>query len=327
MTFRARPASALVAGVCIVGLLASACTIKKKDNTKDLGGGSIKKISALKDATIRVGSKEFDEEILLGDIAIDVLKAAGAKKVVDKTNIQGSTNVRQALTSNQIDLYWDYTGTVWITYLKKSGSVSFASDQEKLFEAVKAADKANHVVWVDPAPGSDTYAIAAKTDEAKKLNISTISEYAALAKKNPSDASLCTDSEFQSRDDGLPGMEKKYGFTLPTGNVKLMQSASVYTSVDKSCNFGVIFSTDGRIKSENLQVLDDDKRFFPKYNIVLGMRENIAQKYPQLEDLFKPVADKLTNETMVDLNKKVSTDGVDAAKVAQDWLKQEGFVS
>src|SRR5438874_13459625 len=96
---------------------ASGCTINSDKGKSPVGEGSIKKIDALSGAKIKVSSKEFDEQLLLGQIAVVALRAAGADPV-DKTNITGSANVRQALTTGEVDLYWEYTGTGWITHLK-----------------------------------------------------------------------------------------------------------------------------------------------------------------------------------------------------------------
>lgn len=283
--------------------------------------GSIRPIPALRTATLRVGSNESAEQILLGKIAIDVLHAAGARNVVDKTNIQGAIGVRQALTGDRIDLDWDYTGTVWSTYLRRSDSAAVVTDSEQLFQAVQRADAVNHVAWVDPAPASDTYALATKD----QLSVTTISEYAALAERDPGSATLCVDSEFRNRT--LPGVERKYRFRLSRRALRPMGSTSIYSAIGKTCDFGVVFSTDGQIKAKHLLVLDDDRDYFPKYNIVLGLRQEIQEKYPQLEKLFTPVAAKLTDAAMVRLNYQVTTEGLDASTVAHKWLQQEHFLS
>jgi osmoprotectant transport system substrate-binding protein len=283
--------------------------------------GSIRPIPALRTATLRVGSNESNEQILLGKIAIDVLRAAGAGKVVDKTNIQGATGVRDALTGDQIDLDWDYTGTVWSTYLRRSDSAALVTDSEQLFQAVQKADAVNHVAWVDPAPASDTYAFATKD----QLSVATISQYAALAERDPGSATLCVDSEFRNRN--LPGVQRKYHFRLSARALRPMQTTAVYSAIGKTCNFGVVLSTDGQIRAKHLVVLQDDKNYFPKYNIVLGLRQDVLQKYPQLEKLFAPVAAKLTDSAMVQLNYQVTTQGLDPGTVARKWLQQERFLS
>jgi osmoprotectant transport system substrate-binding protein len=324
MRIFSRSISTLVVAVVAVGL-ASGCTVSKSKDTQKAGTGSIKKIDALNGAKIKVGSKEFDEQLLLGQIAIVALQAAGADPV-DKTNINGSTNVRQALTSGNIDLYWEYTGTDWITYLKNTKPID---DPQQQFDAVAQADAKNQVTWWDPAPANNTYAIAANAETISQYHVNTISDYMALAKRDPSAASICVESEFKNRDDGFPGVEKTYGFTLPSSDEHLLDTAVVYTELNKggTCNFGEVYETDGRVSSLKLTLLKDDRKFFPIYNPAISARTSIATQYPQLKDLFAPIAAKLDTATLASLNKKVSVDGETPAKVAHDWMASQGFIS
>ncbi|MEV6638776.1 glycine betaine ABC transporter substrate-binding protein [Amycolatopsis sp. NPDC051371] len=311
--------------LALVAVLAAGCTIGKDQTGAQVGEGSIKKIDALSGAQIRVSSKEFDEQLLLGQIALVALQAAGASPQ-DKTNITGSSNVRQALTSGAVDLYWEYTGTAWISYLHETKPIADAQAQ---YDAVKKADAANGVTWWARSPANDTYAIAGNPATVAKTGVKTISDYAALVKKDPAAASTCMGPEFRSRDDGFPGLAKTYGFTLPDPQVHLLNDAVVYPSVGKGdpCGFGSVASTDGRVAGQKLTVLDDDKHFFPTYNPAIAIASGVAGKYPQLEQLFTPIAAKLDTATLTDLNKKVSVDGQKPATVAHDWLKSAGFIS
>ncbi|MBF9072039.1 glycine betaine ABC transporter substrate-binding protein [Streptacidiphilus fuscans] len=277
-------------------------------------------------ATFTVGSKDFSESIILGYITMDLLQAHGAK-VVDKTNIHGSTNTRSALTSGNIDMYWEYTGTGWITYLKHTKPVTDPTTQ---YNDVQAEDLAkNQIAWMDRAPLNNTYAFAILKTKAQQLHVSTLSDVANLLKTDPSQATFCIESEFSTRDDGFPGVTKAYGMTVPQSNVKLLDTGVIYTETAKgtTCNFGEVFATDGRIAAEHLQVMTDDKGFFPVYNAALTMREATAKKYPQLQGFFAPVAAKLTTETMQTLNSEVDVQGEQPQQVAHDWLQQNGFIS
>jgi osmoprotectant transport system substrate-binding protein len=311
--------------LALVAVLAAGCTIGKDQTGAQAGGGSIKKIDALSGAQIRVSSKEFDEQLLLGQIALVALQAAGASPQ-DKTNITGSSNVRQALTSGAVDLYWEYTGTAWISYLHETKPIA---DPQAQYDAVKQADAANGVTWWARSPANDTYAIAGNAATVARTGVKTVSDYAALVKKDPAAASTCMGPEFKSRDDGFPGLAKTYGFTLPDSQVHLLNDAVVYPSIGKGdpCGFGSVASTDGRVAGQKLVVLEDDKHFFPTYNPAIAIASGVAGKYPQLEQLFTPIAAKLDTATLTDLNKKVSVDGQKPATVAHDWLKSAGFIS
>jgi len=310
--------------MAVASVAVSGCPVSKENAGDSVKSGSIHKIAALKGAPIKVGSKDFDEQLLLGQVAMVALQAAGAAPV-DKTNIQGSNNVRRALTGGDIDLYWEYTGTAWISYLKNTKPVD---DSQKQFDVVAKADAAKGVTWWDRAPANNTYALAQTQATLDKYGVKTLSDYAALAKKDPAAASMCVESEFQSRDDGFPGVEKAYGFNLPGKYEHLLDTAVVYTELSKggTCNFGEVYTTDGRVASLKLNVIKDDKKFFPIYNPAISVRTEATKAHPQLEALFKPIADKLTTATLSALNKEVSVDGKKPRAVAQEWMRSEGFI-
>ncbi|MES9538850.1 MULTISPECIES: glycine betaine ABC transporter substrate-binding protein [unclassified Actinomadura] len=279
----------------------------------------------LKGATFTVGSKDFSESIVLGKITIALLRAHGAT-VNDKTNIKGSTNTRTALTSKNIDMYWEYTGTGWVTYLKHTEPIP---DSGRQYEAVAREDlEKNGIVWTKPAPLNNTYAFAVQKDKAAALGVTKLSDLAALARSKPADATFCIESEFSTRDDGWPGMSKAYGLDVPKGGVKSVDTGVIYseTKKGKTCTFGEVFATDGRIASMGLTVLQDDKRFFPVYNAALTLRKETAAKYPQIQQYLDPVAAKLTDDVMRKLNAQVDAEGLEPEKAANDWLDEQGFL-
>lgn len=314
----------VVAVLACVALLATGCTLEDESTKAETGAGSIEKLDELGGVTITVGSKEFDEQLVLGQIAILALQAAGAEPA-DKTNITGSDAVRQSLTTGQIDLYWEYTGTAWISFLRQTERVT---DPDQLFDKVKTLDAENDITWWARSPGNDTYAIAANRKAAEENGIETISDYAKLVTSNPAAASMCSGPEFNSRDDGLPGLSKLYGFTLPEAQRHEVNDAVVYTELGsgKTCNYGSVASTDGRIPAQDLIVLKDDKSFFPIYNPAISIRTELAKKYPALEDVFTPIAEALDDKTLLALNEQVSVEGAAPKKVAADWLRDKGFI-
>ena len=276
----------------------------------------------LSGASFTVGSKEFTEQLILGQITIQALEAAGAE-VTDQTGLVGSAVVRQALTSGEIDMYWEYTGTGWLTHLGNDAPVDGAQEQ---FAAVKEADAANGIAWLDPAPFDNNYAIALASETATELELTTLSELAAYAAENPEGATLCGASEFLNRDDGLPGLEAAYGFEF--SDVSELELGLVYTSADAGdpCVFGEVFATDGRILSLDLTVLEDDLGFFGTYLPALNVRQEVLEANPQLADLFSSITEALDMETMQVLNGRVDVDGDNEADVAADFLQEEGLI-
>jgi len=273
-------------------------------------------------AEFTVGSKEFTEQLILGQITIQLLEDAGAT-VTDETGLVGSSVVREALAQGDIDMYWEYTGTGWITHLGNDTPIPGAQEQ---FDAVKEADAANDIAWLDPAPFNNTYAIAVASETATELEIATMSDLAAYAGENPEGATVCGASEFLNRDDGLPGLEEAYGFEF--SEVSELELGLVYTSTDAGdpCVFGEAFATDSRIVALDLTVLEDDLEFHPTYLPSLNIRQEVFDENPGLADLFAPVAEALDDETMLGLNAQVDVDGEEPADVAEAFLSENGLV-
>jgi osmoprotectant transport system substrate-binding protein len=311
----------LVLGVAAITVAGLAACGSGSDSASSGGGNE-----PLAGVTLTVGSKDFTESILLGQMAMQMLEANGAT-VNDKTNIAGSVTTRDALKNGDIDLYWEYTGTAWVSYLQQT---SVVSDPVQLFDQVKQQDAAaNKISWFDRAPLDNTYAFAIRRSEADKLGVKTLSDVAALAKTNPAAATFCIESEFSTRNDGWPGLKAAYGIDVPDSNVKMLDTGVIYTQTAQgdTCNFGEVLATDGRIQSLDLVVLQDDRKFFPIYNPAVTTRDTTLTEHPEIETILAPVAAALDTQTMQQLNSRVDTDGEDPADVAQEWLTEKGFLS
>lgn len=309
--------SLLSAGIVGLLLTATACGGVGDDVAASEG--------PLSGATVTVGSKDFDEQLVLGHISKLALEDAGAT-VVDQINLGGTDAARAALVSGEVDHYWEYNGTAWISFFKETDPIP---DRIEQYEAVRDRDLAeNDLVWLEPAKFNNTYGLAFRSEAAEDLgNPRTISDLASV----PDGAlSLCVESEFSTRDDGLPGLEKAYGFDVPDSQVTVLDTGIVYTSTDKGepCNFGEIFTTDGRIGALDLTVLEDDKAFFPLYNASPVFSKDVVEAYgDELTALYGPITDALTQDVMTDLNKRVSADGERPEQVAKSWLEEAGLLS
>ena len=288
------------------------------------GGGTSGKVN-LSDAEFTVGSKEFTEQLILGQITLQVLENAGAT-VNDQTGLAGTVAARKALEAGEIDMYWEYTGTGWITHLHHTKPIP---NSHKQYEAVAKEDlKKNNIEWLPPAPANNTYTLAVRSEAYDKLGVKTLSDLGPLIKKNPEEATICVGSEFATRDDGLPGMEKAYDFEFPNDNIVKTQEGEIYRAIDEGgkCNFGEVFVTDGRVRAFDLEILEDDKQFFPIYNPSLTVREEVMNEYPGISDVFAPISEKLDNETLQELNAAVDVHGQSAEDVAQQFLRENGLL-
>ncbi|MEV8430457.1 glycine betaine ABC transporter substrate-binding protein [Streptomyces sp. HUAS 31] len=289
----------------------------------DVRPGTIGRGEPLKGAELTVTSKSFTEQLILGAIMGIAFEAAGAD-VLDRTGIQGSIGSREAVRKGDADAGYEYTGTAWITYLGHSDPIT---DPQAQWEAVRKEDAKNGLTWLPPSALDNTYALAMNQDNHKKYGTNDLSEVAELSKSDPSAVTLCVEVEFANRADGLPGMQKAYGMSIPTGNITQMDTGIIYTQVAKgTCTYGEVFTTDGRIKSMNLVVMDDDKHFFPNYNAAPVINTKTLKKWPAITGVLDPITKKLNNSVAQDLNAKVDVDGEDPHQVALDWMKQEGFV-
>ena len=280
-----------------------------------------------KTAQFTVGSEGFTEQQVFGAITTRALEAADAT-VIDRTGLGGNEEVRQALLDEEIDLSWEYTATGWLVHLGETRSIP---DARELYESVARQDlEENGIEWLEPAPGNDTYAIAASEETRRDLRVETVSDLGRLVEERPEEATLCFNNEddFRTRFDGLPGMERAYGFQVPEDNLIEVSLDAVYGAAadGEICNFGVVFTTSGFLREEQLGLLDDDKDFFAVYNPSLTMRKDTLENYPQLAEMFAPIAEKLDTETLRRLNYAVDVEGETPEAVAERWLRENGFI-
>ena len=275
---------------------------------------------SLKGVKVIVGSKDFTESIVLSKIVKQFIIANGGT-VVDKTNIKGSSTTREAMLSGDINLYWEYTGTAWLVYQKQT-DVNIAP--ATLYTQVAAADKKNKVTWLPMTSFNDTYAWAITKANATKYGIKT---YSDLAKKLPAGSAWCVESEFQSRPDGWAGFKKAYSISDSNITTKVLDTGAIYQATkDGQCMVGEVFATDGRIGALGLMVPAEDISYFPPYNAALTMPDAVAKKYPQLVKALAPIAAKISNATMQNLNARVDVLGEDADTVAKSFLSASGLV-
>jgi osmoprotectant transport system substrate-binding protein len=312
--------------VLLCGLLAvTGCGLTSgSPMTDDVRPGSVGRGRPLKGAELTVTSKDFTENLILGAIMGIAFQAAGAE-VLDRTGIQGSFGAREAVRSGEADAMYEYTGTAWITYQGNSAPIA---DPRRQWEAVRDADLRNGVTWLPPSALDNTYALALNRANADRYRTRNLSEVAVLAGRDPDAVTLCVEGEFANRADGLPGLQKAYGMSLPAGNITQMDTGIIYTQAAKgSCVYGEVFTTDGRIASMRLAVMEDDRRFFPHYNAAPEINSATLRQWPRIADVLAPVTARLNNDVARKLNARVDVEGEDPHQVALEWMVAEGFVT
>ena len=271
---------------------------------------------------INVGSKDFVEQFVLGQLAVVALEAGGAN-VTDSTNLGGTVVNRDAMTSGQIDTYFEYNGTGWTNHLALP-EPSF--DPVELTNGVCVEDlAANDVRWLGVSPFNNTYGFATASDSpAVGLDLQGMMEY---VNDNP-DATVCMDTEYPNREDGLVLTEEATGLTIPDGQEEIIGDAGVIyeETANGNCTFGMVFTTDGRIPALEL-VLVEDPGVNILYNVSMTMLDSVYQQYPEeFEALADTVLGGLDNATSAALQAQVSVDGEDPYDVALAYLTEQGLL-
>jgi osmoprotectant transport system substrate-binding protein len=269
--------------------------------------------------TIRVGSKDFPEQLIIGEMYAQVLEANGLK-VERKLNLGATPVAQAALVQNQIDLYPEYTGTALMTVLKQPGE----RDRQVTYNAVKEGyrDQFN-LVWLEPSPMNNSFALVVTQDTAAQYNLKTLSDWVKVADQFV----MVGPPEFQEREDGIPGMRQVYG-DFQIKEFKAVELGLRYRAlVEKAAQIMVGATTDGEIAAFDLVVLEDDRNLFPPYQVAPVVRADTLERFPQVADLLNSVTNTLVESEMRDLNNQVTGEGREPAAVARDFLRQKGLVT
>lgn len=280
--------------------------------------------SADDDAAIAVGSKDFTENILLGQMLVIALEEQGIP-VVDRTNLGGTVVNREALLSGDIDVYPEYNGTGWTVHL---GQEDPSFDRSELYNLVADRDlDENGIRWVGLSPFNNTYGFAASpavtaANGGEAFTFQTMAEY---LQANP-DAMVCMESEFPDRPDGLILWEEHTGYTLPQSQQEILETGVIYTQTgDDNCDFGEVFTTDGRIDGLGLTLVQDPGVMI-LYNVSFSFRDDtLGSADEQVAQIAEQIIANIDNETMVGLNFEVDINGRDYDEVAREYLESIGL--
>jgi osmoprotectant transport system substrate-binding protein len=269
-------------------------------------------------ATIRVASKDFTEQFILGEMYALVLEDAGFN-VDRRMNLGGTPVAHQSLLSNEIDVYPEYTGTGLLTVL----GLPVESDPDVVYDTVLSEYFSQfNLIWLDPAPMNNTQALAMTREGAERYGIRTISDMVA----NAGQLTMAGPPEFQEREDGLPGLREVYGDFDLAAYQAIDPGLRYQALVQGQADVVVAFGTDGEIAAFDLVLLEDDRGMFPPYQVAPVMRAQILEDHPEVADALNAIAPLLTNEAMQTLNFEVSGNGREPADVAREFLVQEGII-
>ncbi|WP_215846792.1 glycine betaine ABC transporter substrate-binding protein [Candidatus Pantoea bituminis] len=272
---------------------------------------------------IVMSTKSFTEQHILSAMTVMWLQKQGFQ-VVPKRNI-ATTIGRNAMINKQIDMTWEYTGTSLIIF----NHINKPMSSQDAYNTVKQLDAKLGLVWLNPAPMNNTYAFAMQRSRAEKEGITTMSQMVAKleqVRKTDPDKNwrLALDLEFAGRSDGMKPLQEAYNMPLDRPQIRQMDPGLVYNAVrDGFVDAGLVYTTDGRVKGFDLKVLEDDKHFFPSYNVTPVVRKDVLESHPGLEDALNQLTPLLTNEAITEMNKRVDIDHQSPQQVARDFLNSK----
>lgn len=271
------------------------------------------------DKKVVVSSKNFSESILLGNMLSDLIEAHTDLKVDRRMNLGGTNVVFTAMENNEVDIYAEYVGTGMVNILKKQST----KDPQKDYDILKKEFYEKHnISLLEPLGFNNTYTLSVTKDLAKKHNLKTISDLEKIS----SNLIMSPTIEFANRQDGLKGLQETYT-GLKFKEVLPVDGGLRYSAIDsEKCDVIDAFSTDGMLKAFDLEVLEDDKNFFPPYYAVPLINNKTLDKYPELENILNSLSGKLNDDIMRGLNYKIDNLKEAPESVSKEFLKGIGLI-
>jgi len=262
---------------------------------------------------IVVGSKNFTEQLVLGEIIAQQLERRLGQKVERKLNLGGTLLAHQALINGEIDVYPEYTGTALTAILKLPPS----SDAAYVLAQVRAEyQKRWQLEWLAPFGFNNSFAIVIRGDDARRGNFHTLTE----AARDKTDWVMGAGYEFLQRPDGFAGLVKTYGLRIK-GDLKTMDLGLLYRALEqRQVDMVAASATDGLLSVLDVTVLEDDRHYFPPYEAAPVVRVDSLAARPGMREALNELAGKLTNQTMQKLNYQVDGKHRALADVAREFL-------
>lgn len=263
---------------------------------------------------IVVGSKNFSEQVLLGELVAQQIEKKLGLPVERKLNLVGTFICHKAITSGDIDIYVEYTGTALTAILKHEPK----SDAKAVYQEVREAyEKQYNLEWMNPLGFNNTFAIIIRGEDARRLGIKTISQTAQYTPKWKAGFGY----EFMERKDGYPGLASTYGLQFAE-TPRVMDLTLTYKAVaDRQVDFIAGNSTDGLISKLDLFVLEDDRHYFPPYEAAAVVRAETLKKVPGLRDCLNELAGTISDDRMRQMNYKVDVEHNSVEQVAAAFLR------
>ncbi len=269
--------------------------------------------------SVVIGSKDFSESIILGEMFAQLIENNTDIEVVRKLNMGGTFVCFEAIKNGDIDIYPEYTGTGLTAQLK----MDVITDSEEAYRVVaEEFNKQFNIKWLSPLGLNNTYTLAVTQEVVEEYGVETFSDLAAVSE----DLIFGAEHEFFNRQDGFEGLVDAYGMEF-AGEPKKMQVALKYQAIGNGdMDVTDAFATDGQIIQYNLKILEDDKGFFPPYYVAPIVKNETLEQFPELEGVLDMLAGLVDDATMTELNYRVDVEGESVENVATDFLINAGLV-
>jgi osmoprotectant transport system substrate-binding protein len=307
-----RAIPALLAALALA--LLGACGTVGGEQASDQGGGP----------AITIGSKDFTEQYILGELYAQALEANGFN-VEKKLNLGSEQIADKALQNGQIDMYPEYTGTALVATLDYPGNPADLKTPEETYQKAKElyAKRDPADTMLTPAPFNNSYGIFVREDVAEERDLETLADLAEASQ----DLTFVSYSQFQNRSDGYPNMQKNYP-ALDFGEIRIVNQLGLrYQGLQGGeGDVGVGFTTDGQLASDELVVMEDPKGIWPFYYPAPVVRSDVLEQNPKMEEILNEVSASLDVEIMRELNGQVDLEQEDPEDVAAEHLEDEGIV-
>jgi osmoprotectant transport system substrate-binding protein len=269
-----------------------------------------------RDRTVVVGSKNFTESFILGELIAQQIESRTNLKVERRFYLAGSYICQQAILAGRIDVYPEYTGTALTAILKQNAS----GDREDVYRRVKSEYERRFGLTLGPALGfNDTFAMEIRGEDARRLNIKTLSQAAEFAPHWRAGFGY----EFMERPDGYRGLAAAYGLHFADEPRIMDLGLLARTLKDHQIDLAAGNATDGLIPALDLVALEDDRHYFPPYEAVPVIREQVLEQHPEVERALTELAGKINDEEMQRLNYAVDGQHRDAVEVVHEFLTKE----
>lgn len=289
--------------------------------------------------TIRVGSKGFTEQLIIGEMMAQLLDDRLENVNVELVDGLSTSALRDGIEAGDLDIIAEYTGTAWMVHFGEE--YESGTDNNEIYQSVKEADEANNINWLDPIWNNNTYAFASWSDFVAQHELTTLSDLAALYEDMEGMIDTSITIEWDTRPDGKAAFEQHYGFTYDPDALLVVEAGLTAGALEnEQVDVGMVFATDSIMAELGWHVYQDDLSFFPPYDMTPSVRAEVLDEYPEIETILNelvatfPGGGESATPAIVgecqavwqELNNKVDNGGMFPDEVATEYLEDQGLI-